>query len=176
MRHRRSTFRLKRRVTRGLRRIGRTLQLVDQLECEFEDQTVVQLLTLWGLSYRRQVVCEIRKRGQVYLGRIDFLVHTEDNATLLTLFENKRRIRSEAERTRAVRQADTYARARRLRSFVIAAPEGLWIYSRPGGRPLLVASFLASDIRAGAPQAKALLIELSRRQRKTQMALGPGQH
>lgn len=137
-----------------------TPEPVDQLEYEFEDHIIVPLLVRWNVQYRRQVTCQIRKRGQIYMGRIDFLVHTEDNSTLLTLFENKRHIRSDIDRELAARQANEYARARRLRSFVIAAPEGLWVYSRPAGRPRLAASFGAHEVHAGAPAAKALLVDL----------------
>jgi hypothetical protein len=162
MRRRRSASRLHKGLIRSLRRVRLALQLVDRLEHEFEAETIVRLLKRWGLRHRRQVVCRIRKRGQVCIGRIDFLVHTEDNKALLTLFENKRHIRSVAERERAAAQANDYARAHRLRSFVIAAPEGLWIYSRPGGRPQLEATFSRNEVRAGASQAKDLLIVLHR--------------
>lgn len=132
----------------------------DRLEYEFENRIIVPLLTRWRLPYRRQVTCRMRKRGQLCLGRIDFLVHTADNQSLLTLFENKRHIYSEVEREQAAQQANAYARARRLRSFVVAAPEGLWIYSRRGGVPHLEASFVEQYVSAGAPEALALLVAL----------------
>lgn len=137
--------------------------VAQQLERHFEDQIIVPLLTQWKLPYRRQVRCRLRSRTGMSIGRIDFLVHTEDNAKLLTLIENKRGIRNGIERERAVAQANSYARARRMRTFVIAAPEGLWIYSRPGGKPALQAAFTAGQLRDGAPEAKALLIRLNRR-------------
>lgn len=130
-------------------------------EREFELKTVIPLLNRWGLDYSDQAYCFIRRTKK--RGRIDFLVNRPDSPRPLTLFEDKASIITERALERAVAQADAYARARRLPSFVIAAPEGLWVYSRPNGKPQRVRKFSPQEVASGAPAAKQLLIELSRR-------------
>lgn len=151
--------------------IGRMLRVfftpeeIRQRECDFETHTIIPLLQRWHVPYRQQVWCEMRSSGGSPFGRIDFLINTEDNRAPLTLFENKRQITSETQRLRAVQQANAYAQARRLRSFVVAAPEGLWVYSRRYGKPYLQGSFTAAEVRAGAPEAKLLLMAIHQRTR-----------
>lgn len=152
-------------IVRRMLRVIFTPAVVPHSERLFEKTIIVPLLEQWKLPFRQQVHCRLRLGKGIRTGRIDFLVHTEDNAAPLTLFENKRSIRNIFERDRAVVQANAYARARRLRSFVIAAPEGLWVYSRPNGKPHLEREFTADQLRAGALEAKMLLIALSQRVR-----------
>jgi hypothetical protein len=131
-------------------------------ERDFEQTVIVPLLQRWALPYRMEQFCRLRVRGQLRIGRIDVLVHTPDSSRTLTLFENKRRIAGSRDLDRAVRQANDYARAKRLRSFVIAAPQGLWIDSRPGGQPHLEKLVPPEEVAEGAVAARALLLALDR--------------
>jgi hypothetical protein len=56
----------------------------------------------------------------------------------LTLFENKRQLLTSQALAQATAQAHGYARALGVRSCVVAAPAGLWIYSSAEARPALV--------------------------------------
>lgn len=133
-------------------------------ENDFEQSVVLPLLDRWNVVYRRQFLCRIRSKN--CRGLIDILVYRDAGKRQLTLFENKAHIKTDAALTRAVKQANLYARARRLRSFVIAAPEGLWVYSRPNGKPALERKFTKAEVEAGALEAKALITRLGERQRR----------
>jgi hypothetical protein len=150
----------------------RTGTVRQQPEHEFEQQVIIPLLQCWNLRYDQQVYCTIRKAGEQRRAFIDFLVYAENNQAMLTLFENKSRLRTEAERERAAAQANAYARARRLPSFVLAAPEGLWVYQRAGGKLILKHTFSSAEVRDGAPDARRLLIELRQRGRSLSSPVG----
>ena len=65
--------------------------------------------------------------SQHHACQIDYLVK-DSNDEFLTLFENKIRIANEKELTQAVLQAKSYALQLGLNSFVVASPEGFWVY------------------------------------------------
>jgi len=81
----------------------------------------------WGFEYRRQHPCHFRVGSQYTRGRVDFYVR--DERGLLTLFENKLRILKDEELRPAVEQAKSYALLLGSPSFVVASPEGMWLYS-----------------------------------------------
>ena len=95
-------------------------------EEDFENQAVVPLLKQWSLRYRRQYPCAFQFGTQLHVGRVDFYV--TDNKGALTLFENKLRILNDRDLQRAADQAKSYALILGLPSFVVASPEGLWVY------------------------------------------------
>lgn len=133
-------------------------------EREFELNVVLPLLGRWNVDYREQLHCKIQSKHS--RGLIDIMIYRAGGKRQVTLFENKARIQSDASLARAVKQANLYARARRLRSFVVAAPEGLWVYSRPDGKPRLERKFSPAEVAAGAFEAKELVIRLGQRQRR----------
>ncbi|MFV9505155.1 MAG: thioredoxin family protein [Oscillochloridaceae bacterium umkhey_bin13] len=135
-----------------------------QPELFFEETVIVPLLTQWGMRFRRQAPGDLNSSGRY--GRIDFLVHRPDNSALLTLFENKAHIISEHDLALAVAQAIRYAKARQLRSFVVAAHEGLWVFRRSGDQASLERRFTKYEMSHGALEAKQLLIDLSYRRCK----------
>jgi len=101
-------------------------------EREFEQSVIAPLMNAWGCHFEPQVT-RIVYRGEVkQFGRIDFVVRRYKNGSLVTVIEAKRQIRSLAQLYHAAYQAESYARALRLAHFVIAAPEGCWIFSRAG--------------------------------------------
>jgi hypothetical protein len=73
------------------------------------------------------MACRLRLGTQVHHGRVDLLV--SDTHGPLTLFENKLRILNDQDRDLAAEQARSYALTLGLPSFVVASPEGLWIYA-----------------------------------------------
>lgn len=134
-------------------------------EFSFEETVIVPLLNQWGMRFRRQARGALNMSSRRY-GRIDFLVHRPNNSAPLTLFENKAQIISERDLALAKAQAIRYAKAWHLRSFVVAAPEGLWVFRRSGNQATLERRFTRDELKHGAPKAKQLLMELSYRRRK----------
>ena len=96
-------------------------------EADFEERVVIPLLKRWGFRSERQNLCHFRIGSQNHPCRVDFLV--KDERGPLTLFEDKFRIRNENQLAPAVEQAKSYALQLGLPSFVVAAPEGFWLYS-----------------------------------------------
>ncbi len=101
-------------------------------EREFELQVIEPHLEAWGCGSRTQVTRSVHRGKQKLHGRIDFVVRRPNSRAVLTIIEAKREIRSLAQLYQAARQAESYARALRLRHFVVAAPQGCWIFSRAG--------------------------------------------
>lgn len=65
--------------------------------------------------------------SQDLFGLVDFYV--TDGRGPITLFENKFRILGERELRQATDQGKSYALMLGLPSFVVASPEGMWVYS-----------------------------------------------
>ncbi len=114
-------------------------------EAEFEQKRIVPLLKHWGLKYQAQYPCLFRVGSQYHSGRVDFYVR--DAAGPLTLFEDKVRIISDVELEPAVDQAKSYALLLGLPSFVVASPEGMWLYSLDRNQETLVRQVPASEFR-----------------------------
>jgi len=108
-----------------LANVGRSGEFTS--EAEFEEEVVAPLLERWGFKYQAQYPCHFRFGSQDHRGRVDFFVSDERGP--LTLFEDKFRIHNEDHLQPAVAQAKSYAIMLGLPSFVVAAPEGLWLYS-----------------------------------------------
>lgn len=97
------------------------------LEAEFEEQVVKPLIRRWGFEFRAQYPCIFRLGSQDTHARVDCYV--SDARGPFTLFEDKLRIANDRELEPAVAQAKSYALMLGMPSFVVAAPEGVWIYS-----------------------------------------------
>ncbi|MDP9474164.1 MAG: EVE domain-containing protein [Actinomycetota bacterium] len=96
-------------------------------EAHFEDQVIEPLLKRWGLGYQRQYRCRFKMGSQDLFGLVDFYV--ADGRGPITLFEDKFRILGERELRQATDQGKSYALMLGLPSFVVASPEGIWVYS-----------------------------------------------
>ena len=97
-------------------------------EKDFEEAIIVPLLKKWAFRFQREHLCYFQVGGQRYPTRVDFLV--SDGHGLLTLFENKQRILNNGkDLSAAIEQAKSYALQLGLLSFVVASPEGLWLYA-----------------------------------------------
>ena len=127
------------------------------IEERFEDAAIVPLLDALGLAYERQVACPTRP-GAAARGRIDVLVRDATGA--LTLLENKRVLRSNADLRAATVQGSGYARAARLPSFVVAAPVGLWVYALHGAHALLDREFSWADLHTTPVALRETLLAL----------------
>ncbi|MDB6146544.1 MAG: hypothetical protein JWO45_208 [Spartobacteria bacterium] len=108
-------------------------------EKEFEDKVLVPLLKELAFQFDRQVSCKFSfGAGAEYRGRADFVV--QDSAGDLTLVESKLRL-LKSDLGAAKQQALSYALFLGLPSFILAAPEGLWVYSIDRHVPTLVEHF-----------------------------------
>lgn len=114
-------------------------------ETEFEDKIIVPLMRQWGFEYRRQHPCHFQVGSQYTRGRVDFYVR--DERGLLTLFENKLRILKDEELKPAVEQAKSYALLLGSPSFVVASPEGMWLYSLERNEAILVKGSAVDELK-----------------------------
>jgi hypothetical protein len=105
--------------------VGRSGQFVS--EKDFEDRVIEPLLRRWDLGYQKQYKRRFRFGSQNHLGIVDFYV--SDGKGPVTLFENKARILDEKELKEAAEQGRSYALMLGTPSFVVASPEGIWVYS-----------------------------------------------
>jgi thioredoxin 1 len=126
------------------------------IEATFEDVVVVPLLERWDLTYVRQAPCPAPARG-----RIDMLLYERWLDQPLTLFENKRQILSTQALRQACTQAQAYAQALRLPSFVVAAPAGLWIYACVGQRAVELRRLTSLELQQDPDGVPALLRQVS---------------
>lgn len=113
-------------------------------EAEFENQVIVPLVRAWGLRFKRQVACEFRIGTSTQVGVIDFLLSDDDGP--LTLFENKLSITTESAHSKALKQAMSYALQLGLPSLIVAAPEGMWLYSLFRGEASLEFEVAGSEV------------------------------
>jgi len=127
-------------------------------EAEFEDEVIVPLLKSWGFEYERQRRCPFQLGSQSYFGRIDFFVKDEQGP--LTLLENKHRILDDEDLQKAVEQGKSYALMLGLPSFVVASPEGLWVYSLSRNRTRLEQHISTDDLKTEDGQIRRTLLNL----------------
>jgi len=113
-------------------------------EAEFDEKFIAPLLDKLGLKHSYQHNCRFALGSQVVHGRVDFFVSDERGP--LTLFEDKIRIRDDKELKAARDQGASYALQLGLPSFVIAAPEGLWVYRLNKNTPELVRRFVPGEL------------------------------
>jgi predicted RNA-binding protein with PUA-like domain len=95
-------------------------------EVDFEDQIITPLLKRLGIRNQRQYVRRFSIGTQIIRGRIDYVLYHKHNPYLV--IENKLRILNDAELSRAVDQAKSYALQIGVERFLVAAPEGYWFY------------------------------------------------
>lgn len=112
-------------------------------EAEFEAVKIAPMLQQWNFKIKAQYPCRVRVGGQLHTGWVDFLV--SDDRGQLTLFENKLRIINPKDLERAVEQAKSYALHLSLPSFVVAAPEGFWVYAIEKNHACLVETYPTSE-------------------------------
>lgn len=129
-------------------------------EAEFEEKVIEPLLRGWGWEFTPQKPCVFQFGVNEHRGRIDFVV--QDSRGSITLIESKLRVVTAVELAAAVAQARSYALIEGIRSFVVAAPEGLWCYSLERNRETLVRQFSAEELSEDDSAARDLLLSLRR--------------
>jgi len=127
-------------------------------EKDFEDRVVEPLLRQWGFSFNRQYLCDFQIGSQVIRGRVDFLV--EDQHGPITLFENKFRILGDGDLRKATDQAKSYALQLGTPSFVVASPEGFWLYQLRAHRERLIMQMSLPRPGDGIAEAEAFRRQL----------------
>lgn len=115
-------------------------------EKEFEDKVIEPLIRSWGFKYQRQSLCDFAIGSQHHTCEVDFLVRDSNNEDI-TLFENKIRIANEKELSVAMLQAKSYALQLGMGTFVVAAPEGFWIYMLDRNKERLAAKISSDKVR-----------------------------
>jgi hypothetical protein len=113
-------------------------------EADFEEKVIEPMLKRWGFKYKPQYACRFRIGSQNHRGRVDFYVSDKDGS--LTLFEDKFRIFNDEDLKLAVNQAKSYALLLGMPSFVVASPEGLWLYSLSKNEETLVKKLVFDEI------------------------------
>jgi hypothetical protein len=132
------------------------------LEAEFEDKVIRPLLKGWGFKAQGQYTCPAWIGSQELQLRVDYLV--SDDQEPLTLFEDKLRIFDDEDLKSAMGQAKSYALLLGLPSFVIASPEGMWLYSLDGNQEKLVEPISQLKVRSQQEQEfRELLLKLGAR-------------
>ena len=99
-------------------------------ESDFEEQRIKPLLADMGFAESQdQYLVKLWTGSKMNPCRIDFLVRDE-RKRVVSLFEDKQTIKGYRHAEDAYNQARSYALQLRLRSFVVAAPEGVKFYGR----------------------------------------------
>lgn len=128
------------------------------IEADFADQVIEPLLRQWGFRFEREYRCQFFAGSQTIHGRVDFFI--SDDRGPITLFENKRKILDEKALSLAVDQGKSYALMLGLPSFVVASPEGLWIYSLSRNRTKLEKHISTDDLKTEDGQIRSTLLSL----------------
>lgn len=129
-------------------------------EEEFDEEFVMPLLRQWGFRYQYQHPSKFCTGTQYHHCKVDFYVSDENGP--LTLFEDKFRIMSEKELEPATDQAKSYALMLGLASFVIASPEGIWIYKLNKNKEELIKKFASDEVQKHNEEIRNLLQGLRR--------------
>lgn len=106
--------------------VRRTSTAALATEREFEQNCIQPMLARWGVTYQAQYTHRYRHGSSPSSMIIDYLVSDQEGH--LTLLENKRRLSKPTDLEKAVEQALFYARTLALPSFIVSAPDGLWLY------------------------------------------------
>ena len=89
---------------------------------------------------------------------MDFLVR--DGRGTFTLFENKVRILNDKDLKEAADQGKSYALMLGLPSFVVASPEGIWIYSLDRNRETLEMQTSLDELEVRDEEVRNTLLKL----------------
>lgn len=127
-------------------------------ESDFDEEFIKKLLKEWHFKYQYQHPVKFFVGTQSHHCRVDFLVSDERGD--LTIFENKFRIMNEGDLKPAVDQARSYALLLSLPSFVVASPEGIWVYKLRGGQEEQVFHCQTDKIEKRGEEVRKILVDL----------------
>ena len=142
--------------------IGRSGQFA--LEAEFDEEVISPLLRRWGFKYKYQFACLFRIGSQYHRGWVDFYVSDQNGP--LTLFEDKLRILNDRDLKFAVDQAKSYALLLGLPSFVVASPEGMWLYALNKNEESLVKKVSSDEMSNQTQEEEVRNLLLKLRQKR----------
>ena len=129
------------------------------LEADFEKRVIVPLLKRWGFGRKPQYGFRYRTGSEYRTALVDFLVSHKGEP--LTLFEDKLQIVNDEDLQLYVDQAKTYALLLGLPSFVVASPEGMWLYALDGGQEQLIKPIpTAGTHKEQEDKFKSLLLQM----------------
>ena len=97
-------------------------------EKHFEDQSVVPWLERNQIDYERQYPINKKIGSARHRVFADFVLR-DRYGQIITLIESKRQIVTPTELDEAIAQAKSYALELKVRRFMLASPEGLWVVS-----------------------------------------------
>lgn len=127
-------------------------------EEEFEDIIIEPLLRYWGFKFKRQNPCYFIIGSQYHTCFVDFIVQDEKGD--LTLFEDKLEILNENELRKAVLQAKSYSLLLGINTFVVASPEGFWIYKIDRNQEILTDNIRSHELDGKEEAMRSLLLKL----------------
>lgn len=125
-------------------------------EADFEDKVVTKLIQGWAFRAVPQHAAVVWITGEPHPLRVDFLVQSQGR--LVTLFEDKVAIPDDRTLRMASEQAKTYALQLALPSFIIAAPEGYWIYRLSGAEKQLWKHLTLAEMNAQRDDVRRQLL------------------
>ncbi len=127
-------------------------------EEEFEDDVLEPLFRHWGLKFQRQYPCYFTIGTQYHTCFVDFIVH--DAKGTVTIFEDKIEIRNDAELQKAISQAKSYSLLLGINNFVIASPEGFWIYKLDKNNEILLDKISSDEFKEKEEAMRELILKL----------------
>lgn len=127
-------------------------------ETEFEEEVIEPLLKRWGFKYSKQYPCKFIIGSQHHGCQVDFLVRDEKGN--VTLFENKLRIVNEKELSKARLQAKSYSLQLGINNFVVASPEGFWLYTLERNKETLVENIYSDKLKDNEDRIRGLILTL----------------
>lgn len=123
---------------------------------EFGQKVVEPLLHGWAFAFEARYRCQCPLGRQNYPGHVDYLVR--DAVGPITLFETQTHLLTEADQQAAAERVRPYALLLGLPTFVLAAPEGLWLYAVQRGEAALERRFTLDEVIAGPHVLRNLLL------------------
>ncbi len=127
-------------------------------EEEFEDKIIEPLLKHWRLKFKRQYPCYFTVGSQYHTCYVDFIIQDEKGD--LTLFEDKLEIVNESQLKKAVLQAKSYSLLLGMKSFVVASPEGFWIYRVERNQEILLNNIKTNKLDECEELMRNLIIKI----------------
>jgi hypothetical protein len=89
---------------------------------------------------------------------VDFIIHDEKGT--VTLFEDKIEILNDARLQEAVLQAKSYSLLLGINNFVIASPEGFWIYRLDKNKESLLEKISSDEFEEKEEALRGLILKL----------------
>jgi hypothetical protein len=129
-----------------------------ETEEKFEDEVLEPLFRHWGFKFQRNYPCNFRIGTQHHTCFVDFLIH--DGKGIVTLFEDKIKIINDTALLEAVLQAKSYSLLLGLNNFVIASPEGFWIYKLDKNEESLLEKISSKEFKENEGKTRDLLLKL----------------